>query len=156
MSRRREVPNGPWEGDVSHVHATASVADVQRDAASGQLLNSQSKAVTIFFVCFAIFGLAIAVALRQRPLAVVAGLGLFALCVVFAVRTSKSAITWDSRGILTRDIGRTKRLAWSSIEGFDHSEGLGLGARLTSGRRVRLLPFPRNRTNDPEAAVAKL
>lgn len=129
---------------------------MQRDVASGQLLNSQSKAVTIFFVLFAVVGLVVAVALRQRPAALLAGFCVFALCLLCAVRTWKSAITWDGHGITSRDTGRTIRLAWSAIESFDHREVSGLGALLTSGRRVRLLPYPRNQTNDPEAAVATL
>lgn len=135
---------------------SVNLGPVDREAGGGQLLNSQTRAVTVFFLAFAAFAVANVIVWRDRPSNVVWGLLAGALSVFSAVRTSRSAISWDSNGVVSRDTGRTRRFAWSEIADFDHDEFRGLGALLASGRRARLMSFPRNRTNNPEAAVATL
>lgn len=120
-----------------------------REAGGGQLLNSQTRAVTVFFLAFAAFAVANVIVWRDRPSSVVWGLLAGALCVFSAVRTSRSAISWDSNGVVSRDTGRTRRFAWSEIADFDHDEFRGLGALLASGRRARLMSFPTKSDQQP-------
>ena len=126
------------------------------DQAQGVILNSQTRGVTIFFGVFSLLG-AVDVALSvHRVDRVIEGVALFALMIVFAVRTAKSSITWDQQGVVGRSTGPTRRLPWSAIRDFEHREFRGLGARLRTGRWVPLMPYPRNRLNNPDHAVAAL
>lgn len=100
------------------------------EAGDRQLLNSQTRAVTVFFVACAASAVINVIVWRDRPSNVVWGLLAGALFVFCAVRTSRSGISWDSNGVVSRDTARTKRFAWSEIADFDHDELRGLGALL--------------------------
>lgn len=129
---------------------------VSDDHAEGVLLNSQTRGATIFFAVFALLGLVVAVFNIHNGGRVVTGVVECAAMVVFAVRTSKSSVSWDRKGVVGRWTGATRRLIWSEIGGFEYREAGGLGARLRDGRWVRLMPYPRSRLNKPEKAIAAL
>jgi hypothetical protein len=129
---------------------------VSDDQAEGVILNSQTRGVTTFFAVFSLLGV-VDVALNvHRVDRVIEGVAFFALMIVFAVRTAKSSITWDQQGVVGRSTQPTRRLPWSAIGCFEHREFCGLGARLHTGRWVPLMPYPRNRRNNPDHAIAAL
>lgn len=126
------------------------------DQVEGVLLNSQTRAVTIFLAIFSLLGV-VDVALNiHRVDRLITGVAVLVLMVVLAVRTAKSSIKWNRQGIVARQTGATRRLAWSQIAGFEYREFRGLRARLRNGRWVNLMPYPRNRLNKPEQAIATL
>ena len=129
---------------------------MESDAGSGKILNSQSRSVAIAFSVFGVLAMVQAIAWRDRPFNLIAGLTVCPLCVFFAVKTSRAAITWDRNGVESRGTVRHRRVAWSAIEGFDHRDAVGLRVRLVNGVRVPLMAYPRNRLNDPDAALAIL
>ena len=120
------------------------------------LLNSQTRAVTVFFAIFSLLGVVDVARNVHHVDRLITGVAVFVVMVVLAVRTAKSSISWNRRGVVARWTGVTRRLVWSEIAGFEYREFGGLGARLQTGRWVRLMPYPHSRLNKPEQAIAAL